>query len=76
MYYVRYVESCSPKIRCFFKKDDAAKFVANFMLKYQFINTDDNWIESVFNGDIIYLEPTCGIEDGDVKTRKKINKRS
>lgn len=65
MYYVKYVEGCTPKVKGFYYKDDASKFVANFMLKYQFINTDDNWIECVFNGEIIYLEPSVPLVKKD-----------
>ncbi len=58
MYYVRYVESCNSKLRSFYSKFEAMKFTANFMLKHQFNNIDDNWIEMIFDGDIIYLDPT------------------
>jgi len=55
MFYVRYVEGCSPSMREFSTKEDAAKFVANFKLKYQGkFNEDDSWIEVVFEGKLIY----------------------
>lgn len=63
MYYVRYVRGCTPHIKGFMRKKDATKFVANFMLKYQFKNTDDNWIESVVKGKIVYLEPAVKVNN-------------
>ena len=57
-YHVSYVEGCTPKIKSFYTKYDASKFVANFMLKHQFANIDDNWINMVFKGDIVYIDPT------------------
>lgn len=67
LYHVRYVEGCGPKIKSFKTKDEAGKFVANFMLKHQFKNTDDNWIESIYLGEHIYLEPSLevtGVKNG------------
>jgi hypothetical protein len=62
MYFVRYVQGCSPEIKQFKTKEQAAKFVANFMLKYQFGNTDDNWIDCVYEGKHIYLDPSVSVD--------------
>lgn len=57
LYYVRYVDKCSPKTKAFKTKEEAAKFVANFKLKHQSkYDEDDYWIDLVFKGDIIFDE--------------------
>lgn len=59
MYHVEYVESCSSKLKSFSTKEEATKFIANFLLKHQ--NTrcqDDNWISAVYEGRLVYLEPS------------------
>lgn len=74
MIYVRYVESCTPKVRYFKSKLMAAKFVANFKLKYQHQNEDDNWIDMVFKGELIYTEPALKVSYLNGKSGKKTNK--
>lgn len=59
MVHVRYVEGCSPKLRSFITRNMAMRFVSNFLLKYQF-EKDDNWIELVVEGTIIYNDPSVG----------------
>jgi len=61
MFHVRYVEGCSPKFRSFATKEEATKFVANFMLKYQFVNVDDNWVDFIIEGRVIYCEPAVEV---------------
>ena len=56
MYYEAYVEDCQSKVKSFLQKEETTKFVANFMLKYQF-NTDDNWIDIIIEGQLIYTNP-------------------
>ena len=62
MYYVIYVEDCQSKIESFLQKEETTKFVANFMLKYQF-NADDNWIDIIIEGKLIYTNPTVYEEE-------------
>lgn len=54
--YVKYIENCSnEKLKEFDTKDEAAKWVANFKLKYQnHRNETACWIELVFTGKVIY----------------------
>ena len=61
MYYVKYVKDCVSKIRSFDTEAEATKFVANFKLKHQFSNDDDNWVDLIFKGTIIYNEPTTPV---------------
>lgn len=65
MFHVKYTEVCSPKVKSFTSKEKAAAFVANFFLKHQFHNTDDNWIDMVFEGSIGYIDPHTPHEQVD-----------
>jgi hypothetical protein len=68
MYYVLYTEDCSPKIKSFKSKPLALAFVASFKLQYQNkSNEEDNWIDLIFSGDIIFSDRA--IEESHVKTR-------
>lgn len=62
MFYVRYVEKCSPKTKRFNTKEEATKFVANFKLKHQNkYDEEDNWIDLVFKGEIIFSDDIIGV---------------
>jgi hypothetical protein len=61
MYYVKYVKGCTPEMKSFKTEAEAYKFVANFKLEHQFGNTDDNWIDTIFTGKIIYSDPSVAI---------------
>ena len=59
MVHVRYVEGCSSSLKSFTTRDKAMKFVSNFLLKYQF-EKDDNWVDLIVEGTIIYNDPSVG----------------
>lgn len=49
-YYLKYVESCTPKIKEFSTKEKLYKFAAEFATSIY--NNPDNWIDMAFKGDI------------------------
>ena len=57
-YHVKYVENCTAGKRKTFKtRTEAAKWVANYKLKYQGTRIEsDCWIDLVFQGDVIFDE--------------------
>lgn len=65
--YVRYIEGCSPRVRSFANKEEANRFMVAFVLTHQNKNTDDNWIDMVFTGNIMFSD--VEIEVSHVKTR-------
>ena len=48
-YYVRYVESCTPRLKVFDTEHERIRFIIEFEE-----DRDDNWIDLVFNGEVIY----------------------
>lgn len=55
-YHVKYIQNCSSmKIKKFKTREEAAKWVANFKLKYQGTRIEpDCWVDLVFQGDVVY----------------------
>ena len=57
-YHVKYVENCTAGKRKTFKtREEAAKWVANYKLKYQGTRVEpDCWIDLIFQGDVVFDE--------------------
>lgn len=57
-YHVKYVENCTAGKRKTFKtREEAAKWVANYKLKYQGTRVEpDCWIDLIFQGNVVFDE--------------------
>ena len=57
-YHVKYFENCTAGKRKIFKtRAEAAKWVANYKLKYQGTRVEpDCWIDLVFQGEVVFDE--------------------
>lgn len=54
-YYVRYVESCTPKLKSFKTESEMNKFIAKFAVETMYGNPD-NWIDYAFKGEMLLVD--------------------
>lgn len=57
MYYVLYVEKCTPKMEKIPSKKEVKIFLDNFLKKYGSLDDgSDNWIDHIFSGKKLEIE--------------------
>jgi len=67
-YYVMYVERCSPSVKSFRTRLGATKFVDKF-LKKNVHNTDDNWVDFIWKGEVVETVEAYWFNKLDTKRR-------
>lgn len=57
LYYIRYVEGCSPRTKSFKTREALEKFIAKFIKRHGAIDDrSDNWVDFIFKGEMLKLE--------------------